>query len=119
MFDLGQRIKYLRKQSSFTQAQLTKKLNKSKSAICRYESGEKEPSLDTLIDIATLFNVSLDYLVGLEKKDVLSIEKLTSNQVSILNTLLIEFRSAKNYQKVKLTERQLDIFNELISEFLR
>lgn len=36
MFDIGQQIKYLRKQSGFTQVQLAKKLNKSKSAVCRY-----------------------------------------------------------------------------------
>ncbi len=118
MFDIGQRIKYLRNQNGFTQAQLAKKLNKSKSAICRYESGGKEPSLNTLIDISTLFNVSLDYLVGLEKKDVISIENLTPNQINILNTLLVEFRNMKSYQQVKLTGRQLDILNELISEFL-
>lgn len=118
MFDIGQRIKHLRKQSGFTQAQLAKKLNKSKSAICHYENGGKEPSLNTLIDISTIFNVSLDHLVGLEKKNVISIEKLTSNQINILNTLLVEFHSTKSYQQVKLTERQLDILNELISEFL-
>ncbi len=118
MFDIGQQIKYLRKQSGFTQVQLAKKLNKSKSAVCRYESGAKVPSLDTLIDISTLFNVSLDYLVGLEKKDIVSIEKLTPGQTSIINTLLVELRTTKSYQQVKLTERQLDILNEIISEFL-
>ena len=60
MYDLGELIKRLRTERGYTQAQLAKKLNKSKSAISRYESNQKMPSLETLIDISILFNVCLD-----------------------------------------------------------
>lgn len=118
MYDFGQRIQYLRKASGYTQAQLAKKLKKSKSAICRYESGEKTPSLETPTDISVLFNVSLDYLAGKEQMHVRSLESLTPSQMQVLDALLLEFRNKGRYPQAKLTQRQLDLINEIISEFL-
>jgi len=40
------------------------KLSVSQSTISAYEVGERTPDLETLINIANLFDVSLDYLVG-------------------------------------------------------
>lgn len=73
MTDFGERLKLLRTDKKYTQAQVAKKLNKTKAAICNYENGQKFPSLQTLIDIAELFNVSLDYLIGLNQKETISI----------------------------------------------
>lgn len=39
----------------------------SKNIIGQYERGEKEPSTRTLIELADIFDVSVDYLVGREK----------------------------------------------------
>ena len=58
------RLKELRKSSSFTQKLLAEKLGVSLTAYQYYESGRNAPSLDNLILLADLFNVSLDYLVG-------------------------------------------------------
>ncbi len=118
MYDFGQRIQYLRKASGYTQAQLAKKLRKSKSAICRYESGEKLPSLETLTDISILFNVTLDYLAGQDKRRAIPLDGLTPSQARILRALLLEFRNKSSYHQAKLTQRQLDLINEIISEFL-
>ena len=46
-----------------SQSQLTKELSVSPSTIGMYEQGRRVPDLDTLIAMARLFNVSLDYLV--------------------------------------------------------
>lgn len=119
MYDLGELIKRLRTERGYTQAQLAKKLNKSKSAISRYESNQKIPSLETLIDISILFNVSLDYLAGKEKGNFISIMNLTPAQTNIITTLLIEFRNKKKYQPISMSRRQLDILNEMVVEFLK
>ena len=57
-------IKRLRKESGLTQQQVADKVNVSRSAYSQYEMGLKQPTIDTLVKIADLYNCSLDYLVG-------------------------------------------------------
>lgn len=59
------RLKQLRENASLTQYELAKKLNLTQSTIAYYESGKKMPTLENAKIIAELFNISLDYLLGL------------------------------------------------------
>ena len=59
------RIKELRLDQKLTQKELAKKLNTSNSSVCDWEKGRSQPYLQTLVNIATLFDVSTDYLLGL------------------------------------------------------
>ena len=93
MFDFGLILKRLREEKGYSQAQLARKLNVSKSSISKYESNQSVPSVETLTRIALIYGVSLDYLVGIEKNKTISVEGLTNRQLDILNTLLAEFRS--------------------------
>lgn len=54
----------LRKEKGFTRNELAEKLNVSVRLIGYWENGERECSLDTLIKICNLFEVSADYLLG-------------------------------------------------------
>ena len=58
------RLKDLRIKSPLTQKELATKLDISISAYQYYETGRNEPSIDKLIILADIFNVSIDYLVG-------------------------------------------------------
>lgn len=58
------RLQALREDSDLTQEELAKALSISRTALTNYETGLREPSYSTLIDIADYFNVSLDYLLG-------------------------------------------------------
>ena len=60
---LSKQITDLRKKQGMSQSQLAKELSVSPSTIGMYEQGRRVPALDTLISMARLFNVSLDYLV--------------------------------------------------------
>lgn len=62
MYDLGFRIKGIRSQRGMAQKELAKRINKSKSAVCGYESEAQVLPLDVLVSIASILNVSLDYL---------------------------------------------------------
>ena len=61
---LATRIEKLRKEKKMTQKEVAEKLNISRSAYSQYEIGKKEPRIYTLIAIADLYKVSIDYLVG-------------------------------------------------------
>lgn len=60
----GERLKILREESNLTIEQLAEKLGIVKQTISKYENSQREPKYETLVKIAEIFNVSLDYLFG-------------------------------------------------------
>ena len=58
------RLKELRKERKLTQVKLGEMLNYGYTAIANYESGRNQPSIPDLKKIASIFNVSMDYLLG-------------------------------------------------------
>ena len=60
---LGQRIALLRRQAGLSQSELAVRLGISPSAVGMYEQGRREPSVDTLVEMARVFDVSTDYLL--------------------------------------------------------
>lgn len=60
---LSCRISQLRQNYGMNQLQLAENLHLSPSTIGMYEQGRRTPSIDILIQMAKLFNVSLDYLL--------------------------------------------------------
>ena len=60
---LGQQIKALRQRRGWSQADLAAALEAHQKQISGYERDVHRPSLEMLIRLAAVFNVSLDYLV--------------------------------------------------------
>ena len=60
---LGERIKELRKEASWSQSELADKVGTDARQISRYENARITPSLDALARIAETLNVSIDHLV--------------------------------------------------------
>ena len=58
-------LRELRKKAGVSQDKMAQSLGVSKSTLGLYETGDTLPDARTLRDIATFFNVSTDYLVGL------------------------------------------------------
>lgn len=59
-----ERIRELREQSGLSQKAVADELGMQITQYRRYENGERKPAIDFLIQIANLYDVSLDYLVG-------------------------------------------------------
>ncbi len=64
MSDFAANLKQFRKRKNYSQATLARKLNYGHTTIANYESGRNEPSIDDLIKIAIILDISLDELVG-------------------------------------------------------
>ena len=62
----AEKLKELRIEKGVGQVELAKSINVSKGIISLWENGLREPKLSNLIELANFFEVSLDYLVGLE-----------------------------------------------------
>jgi transcriptional regulator with XRE-family HTH domain len=90
---LGKRIKQLRQQRGWSQAQLSKKLNVHQKQISGYERGIHSPSIELLVRMAELFNVSLDYIAfdNREEKNIIPIADRELMQ-AVLNTFIVKNR---------------------------
>lgn len=64
MSDTAIILKTLRIKSNMSQAELAERLGISRSAVSSYENGTRSPNHEILIKLATIFNVSTDYLLG-------------------------------------------------------
>jgi transcriptional regulator with XRE-family HTH domain len=67
----GDRIKKLRKSKNFTQLELANKLNITDKAVSKWESNLGEPSIDLLLELSKLFDVSIDYLLTGKAKETI------------------------------------------------
>jgi len=64
MNNLALTLKALRKERNLSQSKLAEKLCITQEAYSRYETGDREPNINTLIKLSDIFNVPIDILVG-------------------------------------------------------
>ena len=64
--EINKRIKELRKLNNLTQTQLAEKLQTTQDTISLWELGKSYPDIESLIILCKIFNISADYLLGLE-----------------------------------------------------
>lgn len=97
----GERIKELRAARRMTRQQLAEQIGLSVDALRKIEAGVNGAKIDTLISIAELFHITLDYLVcgcerkaevddllvGLEEKEVQFIRNMVLNAVDNMKLL--------------------------------
>lgn len=89
----GKRLKELRENQGITQADLAASLNVSRQSISGYENDAVEPSLDIIVKIADIFNVSLDYLLCRSKEKYnLNLEQANNKELLLkIYTILAEY----------------------------
>ena len=68
MSEFAKNLKKYRKMKNISQEKLGKSLNYGSTAIANYESGRNEPSIDSLIKIAEVLDVTIDDLLGMKRK---------------------------------------------------
>jgi transcriptional regulator with XRE-family HTH domain len=61
---LGSRIRFLRDERNLSQLEMARQLNISNAQLSRYESGDRKPDPEMIVQIADFLNVSTDYLLG-------------------------------------------------------
>lgn len=62
----SKRLYELRKELNLSQNELAKKISVTQKAVDFWEKGINEPKASYIINLANLFDVSTDYLLGLE-----------------------------------------------------
>ena len=92
---IGEKIKQLRERNNLTQTALAKKLNITRSSVNAWEMGISIPSTSLIVELAKLFHVSTDYLLGLNETSTLDISFLNDNEILMLSELIQYFKSLK------------------------
>lgn len=117
MSTIGSRIHKLRKKSGLTQQQVANRLNVVRTSISNWESGTRTPDAESLSQLADLFGVTTDYLLGKESK-VVTQEHLDNVHGFIKSELgedvSIMFRDINAWDENKL--KKLKTFYEMIKE---
>lgn len=93
MVDFGNKLKQLRLQAGLTQKQLAERVKVTKSVISYYELQERYPSPEMLIKLANIFNVSTDFLLGMEKQQTLDISGLDDEDIRLLQHTISVLRN--------------------------
>ena len=88
------RIKALRESRGWTQAELARRMNMTRNGINSWEQGLSMPSPQSLVDLARLFSVSIDYLLGVEKHNTVNVTGLDEKDVALIAQLAERLRSA-------------------------
>lgn len=87
--------------------------------ISNYENNLKIPTLDVLTTMARIYNVSLDYLVGFDKKEKVTLDGLTDEQSKLVFMLVKELKEGTRPKDGGLSVDQQVILNLIMKEFSR
>ena len=94
MFDFGNHLRMLRERYGISQEELGRRVGRAGSVISNYENNLKLPSLDVLITMSEIYNVSLDYLVGFNKEDQVLLTNMTEEQRDLVHRLIKELKQS-------------------------
>lgn len=123
---IGKKIRNLRKEKGLTQTEIADKFNLSQNAITNIETGKRELKIDELLDFASFFGVSTDYLIkenGVRGNnpelqyicDYLGISEDTIN-------LLVDRKEEANFSRgfmMIAKEDRADIIHDFIEFFIK
>jgi len=106
------KLKELRKNKKMTQTDVAHYLNIAQTTYTGYETGKYEPTIATLIKLADLFDVTIDYLVGVSNKFIGN--ELDQELLSYTNQLNdLEKAKVIGYAKSRVEQQKENKYNEL------
>lgn len=81
-------IRKLRENAGWSQAQLAKKLDVSRSAVNAWEMGFSVPTTQYIVAMAKLFHVSTDYILELDSEYTLHLDHYTAEEYALVYNLV-------------------------------
>lgn len=94
------KIKELRTEKGYTQADLARLLGVNQTAVGKYERGELEPNIQILMKLSQIFEVTVDYIIG------------NSDDLGV-----ISINSAPNFEPSPRAKEMLSLFEGLPQEY--
>lgn len=88
IFELGSHLKKLRQEMGLSQAQVAKMLKVSRASLSGYEVGSSMPPIEIVKELAKIYHVSIDYLLGADTKKRVEIDGLTEKDEKTISYLI-------------------------------
>ena len=85
---VAERIKHLREQNALTQAELAKRLGITRSSVNAWEMGISVPSTQYVVELAEIFKVSTDFLLGVSDSATVSVAGLDETDIQLVYNLI-------------------------------
>ncbi|MBQ9535081.1 MAG: helix-turn-helix transcriptional regulator [Clostridia bacterium] len=95
----AERIKVLREQRGYTQTELAKRLGITRSSVNAWEMGISVPSTQYIVELAGIFKVSTDYLLGVASTETVSIAGLKEEDIRLVYALISHLKN-KNGENI-------------------
>ena len=92
---IAERIKILREKHSMTQAELARCLGVTRSGVNAWEMGISVPSTQYIVELALLFKVSTDYLLGLPSTSTILVDGLSDEEIASLVSVIKCYRDLR------------------------
>lgn len=92
---IAEKIKTLREQKGLTQTALSKQLGITRSGVNAWEMGISVPSTQYVVELANLFRVSTDYLLGVDTTSTICVSGLSEEDIHIVCTLIEHLRKKR------------------------
>ncbi|MCM1223297.1 MAG: helix-turn-helix domain-containing protein [Lachnospiraceae bacterium] len=91
---LDERLRKMRKCIKISQKAVADIVGVKPSVISNYEKGERTPSVDVLLKLASLYHCSVDYLLGIEKSSnaLIDVSMLNEEQRLLLQQFLASIK---------------------------
>ena len=93
---IADRIKSLREQQNRTQSDLAKQLGITRSSVNAWEMGISVPSTQYIVELAHIFSVSIDYLLGVNTTSSISVAGLTDKDIELVNSIILHLKDRNN-----------------------
>lgn len=106
------RLKEIRTKNGLTQRQVADYIGCAPSVYSRYETGDREPSIDILIQLSRYLNVTIDYMVGNEPP---SDEGLTDYEIALISAARAADDRAREDALQMLRAHRVDIKKEVLA----
>ena len=90
---VADRIKTLREQQGMTQSQLAKQLGITRSSVNAWEMGISVPSTQYIVELAGIFKVSTDFLLGVANTVSLDVSGLRDEDIELIHSIILHLKN--------------------------
>lgn len=85
---IAEKVKKLREQKGLSQAELARLLGITRSSVNTWEMGISVPSTQYIVDLAGVFDISTDYLLGVDSSSTISVAGLTDSDILLVHSII-------------------------------